>query len=291
MNKRSTPQDGSMNELQQELFEKQLWFLSQGLDYPRTPDVAEYVMTQLGTSPTPQGGVRGEEHPRFISRRLAWSLTIILILFSSLMLIPPARAAIIEFIQIGVVRIFHTEPTPLAPPNQEVPSTGVPVTATPVSTLQPLIPILEKLAGEMTLAEAQKAVDYPILLPSFPPDLGQPDRVFVQEAEGKMTILVWIDPQKPDKVLMSLHLIPRGSWAIDKFDPALIEETQVNRQRAIWAVGPYPLRLRNQDLQYMRLIDGHVLIWTDGNLTYRLETDLSLEEALKVAESLQPVKP
>jgi hypothetical protein len=41
----------------------------------------------------------------------------------------------------------------------------------------------------------------------------------------------------------------------------------------------------------MRLIDGHVLIWTDGNLTYRLETDLSLEEALKVAESLQPVKP
>jgi hypothetical protein len=154
-----------------------------------------------------------------------------------------------------------------------------------------LIPILEKLAGEMTLEEAQKAVNYPILLPSYPADLGQPDRVFVQEAEGKMTILVWIDPQKPSQVLMSLHLIPAGSWAIDKFDPALVQETRVNGQRAIWAVGPYPLRLRNSDLQYMRLIEGHVLIWTDGDLTYRLETESSVEDAIRVAESLKPIQP
>jgi len=105
-----------------------------------------------------------------------------------------------------------------------------------------------------------------------------------------MTILVWIDPQHPDKVLMSLHLIPPGSWAIDKFDPAQVQETTVNGQRAIWAVGPYPLRLRNSDLQFMRLIEGHVLIWTDKDVTYRLETDLSLEEAVKIAESLEPIR-
>lgn len=291
MNKRSTPQSGSMNELQQGLFEKQMLSIAKGLDYPRTPDVAGSVMTELGPAPSPQGGVRGKGGLRIISRRLVWSLTIILILFSSLMLIPPARAAIIEFIQIGVVRIFRAEPTPLAPPNQEIPSTEVPVTATPVPTSQPLIPILEKLAGEMTLEEAQKAVNYPILLPSYPPDLGQPDRVFVQEAEGKMTILVWVDPQKPSQVLMSLHLIPAGSWAIDKFDPALVQETSVNGQRAVWAVGPYPLRLRNSDLQYMRLIEGHVLIWTDGDLTYRLETESSVEDAIRVAESLKPIQP
>jgi hypothetical protein len=267
-----------MNELQQELFEKQIRSLSEGLDYPRTPDIAGSVMRRLRVSTRPR------------SRRLVWSLTIILILFLSLMLIPPARAAIIEFIQIGVVRIFRTEPTPPAPPNQEIPSTALPVTVTPVPTSLPLIPILETLAGEMTLAEAQKTVPYPIRLPSYPPDLGQPDRIFVQEAEGKMTILVWIDPQHPDKVLMSLHLIPPGSWAIDKFDPAQVQETTVNGQRAIWAVGPYPLRLRNSDLQFMRLIEGHVLIWTDKDVTYRLETDLSLEEAVKIAESLEPIR-
>lgn len=281
MNKRSTPQSGRMDELQQELFGKQLLSISKGLDYPRTPDIAGAVMTRL----------RGATRPRFISRRLVWSLTVILILFSSLMLIPPARAAIIEFIQIGVVRIFRAEPTPLAPPNQEIPSTVVPVTATPVPTSQPLIPILENLAGEMTLDEAQKAVNYPILLPSYPPDVGKPDRIFVQNADGKMTVLVWLDPQHPDQILMSLHFLPAGSWAIKKIEPTHIQETNVNSQRAIWAIGPYPLRLSNGDLDFVRLIDGHVLIWEQGDITYRLETDLSLEEAVKIAESLQPIEP
>lgn len=281
MNKRSTPQSGRMDELQQELFGKQLLSISKGLDYPRTPDIAGAVMTRLP----------GATRPRFISRRLVWSLTVILILFSSLMLIPPARAAIIEFIQIGVVRIFRAEPTPLVPPNQEIPSTVVPVTATPVPTSQPLIPILENLAGEMTLEEAQKAVNYPILLPSYPPDVGKPDRIFVQDADGKMTVLVWLDPQHPDQILMSLHFLPAGSWAIKKIEPTHIQETTVNSQRAIWAIGPYPLRLSNGDLDFVRLIDGHVLIWEEGNITYRLETDLSLEEAVKIAESLQPIEP
>jgi hypothetical protein len=269
-----------MNELQQELFEKQLASTSRQMEYPRTPDIAGSVMRRL----------HGPTRPRLISRRVAWSLTVILILFASLMLNPPARAAILEFIQIGVVRIFRAEPTPSGPPNQEVPSATIPMTATPAATSRPLIPILESLAGEMTLEEAQKAVEYPILLPSYPADLGPPDRIFVQEAEGKMTILVWIDPQQPDQILMSLHIVPPGSWAIDKFDPTLVQETTVNGQRAIWAVGPYPLRLRNSDIQFTRLIEGHVLIWTEDDLTYRLETDLSLEETIKIAESLEPIR-
>ncbi len=35
------------------------------------------------------------------------------------------------------------------------------------------------------------------------------------------------------------------------------------------------------------MIDGHVLIWKKSSLTYRLETDLSLKEAIKIAESLE----
>ena len=73
-------------------------------------------------------------------------------------------------------------------------------------------------------------------------------------------------------------------------EPVVIEETQVNGQRAIWAVGPYPLFLRNGDIQFTRLIEGHVLIWSDGDVTYRLETDMDLEEALKIAESLEPIR-
>ena len=89
---------------------------------------------------------------------------------------------------------------------------------------------------------------------------------------------------------MSLHFLPAGSWAIKKIEPTFIQETTVSRQRAIWAIGPYPIRLYNGDLQFMRLIDGHVLIWADGDITYRLETDLGLEEAIKIAESLEPIR-
>ena len=278
-----------MNELQQELFEKQLLSIAKGLEYPRTPAIAGSVMSRLRPSPlTPLPRGEWKRGPRFISRRLAWSLTVTLIFFSSLMLIPPARAAIIEFIQIGVVRIFRAEPTPLGPSTQQFAFTAVPVTATPAPTSEPLIPLLERFAGEMTLEEAQQAVDYPILLPSYPADIGPPDRVFVQDEEDGMTILVWIDPQQPDKVLMSLHFLPPRSWALKK-ELNFIQETKVNGRGAVWAIGPYAAQFSNGNIDFVRLIDGHVLIWDDGVMTYRLETDLSLEEAVKVAESLEPI--
>ena len=177
-----------MNELQPELFEKQISSIARRLDYPRTPDVVGSVMQRLSAK-----GMGGSRQGRFISRRLAWSLAVFLVLFSSLMLIPPARAAILEFIQIGIVRIFRAEPTQVSPPQREFPSSIPPVTATPAPTLEPLIPILERLEGEQSLESAQQLVDYPIMLPSYPPALGEPDRIFVQDADGDMTILVWID--------------------------------------------------------------------------------------------------
>ena len=252
-------------------YENKLRSVASGMEYPRTPDITGFVTTRL----------RNSTRPRFNSKALAWSLTISLVLCSSLMLIPPARAAIIEFIQIGVVRIF---------PRSTEPSFEVPHTAIPESTTtSDLIPILNQIAGEMTLAEAQKSVDYEILIPTYPLELGQPDRIYVQDANGAMTILVWLDDQNQNKILMSLHFIPAGSWAIDKGIPANILDTSVNGQHAIWGEGPYPLRMYNGDLQFMRLIEGHVLIWAVANVTYRLETDLPFLEAIKVAESLKPV--
>lgn len=262
-------------------FEKQLWTFASEMEYPPTPDIAGSVVTNL----------RSSIRSRFIFKKWAWSLTIILVLLSSLLLIPTARAAIIEFIQIGVVRIL---PPPLEPIAEEI-RTAMPevvpaMTATPNVSLPSLIPLLNNIAGETKLANAQQTAPYPILLPTYPLGLGQPNHVYVQDAEGLMTILVWMDSQQPGHVKMSLHFIPSGSWAINKMGPIAIQETEVKGQRAIWAVGPYPLILRNGEIQVTRLIDGHVLIWADGDITYRLETDLSLEEAIKMAESLEPIR-
>jgi len=267
-----------MNEME---FENKLRSIANGMEYPRTPDIAGSVTTRLHTT----------TRPRFNSKALTWSLTIILVLCSSLMLIPPARAAILEFIQIGVVRIFPQPVTPtIEPILTATPVAQLPTTATSSSLSESLLPILSQMAGKTTLTDAQTKVEFPILLPSYPSDLGQPDYVYVQDADGSMVILVWLDSQQPDEVRLSLHFIPSNSWVINKMGPKVIQETHVNKQRAIWAEGPYPLILWNGNVEFTRLIEGHVLIWADGVITYRLETDLSLEEAVKIAESLKPIQ-
>ena len=101
-----------------------------------------------------------------------------------------------------------------------------------------------------------------------------------------MLILVWLDPKQPDRIKMSLHMIEQGSWSIEKLQPTVIEETTVNGRRAVWTVGEYPLIMQNNDIQFVRLITGNVLIWEENKITYRLETDLDLDEAVRIAESL-----
>jgi hypothetical protein len=87
---------------------------------------------------------------------------------------------------------------------------------------------------------------------------------------------------------MSLQEIASGSWTIAKFNPPVIQETRVNGQRAIWTEGTYMLQTTNGDYVERRLVVGHVLVWARKDITYRLETDLPLEEAIKIAESLKP---
>lgn len=186
-------------------FETRMRSIAQRMNYPRTPEIAGRVLPRI----------QPMTKPRFFSRRLVWSLTLVVVLLFSLMLIP-LRAAVLEFIQIGVVRIFpRPTETPIDAIQTATPQPFAPITSTPNAT-DDLLPLLDQLAGRTTLAEAQTRVKYSILLPTYPPDLGAPDLVYVQDADGAMTVLVWLDPNDSRKVLMSLHFIPEDSWAINK---------------------------------------------------------------------------
>jgi hypothetical protein len=260
-------------------FESQLRSIASRLEYPPTPDIAGTVTVRL-------------DRPRTRSSKWNYARVLVLValLIASVMIIPTVRAAVLEFIQVGVVRIFRAGTMPAPPPTQ-FPSTLGPITGTPAPTptLPSLIPLLEEMAGETTLQEAGQTTGYPVLLPTYPAGIGEPDRVFVQDANGPMTILVWMDRQHPDRVKVTLHFIPAGSWALEKFAPVALEETNVNGQPAVWAEGPYPILLKNDRMEISYLVAGHVLIWESGRVTYRLETDVSLEEAVRIAESLRPI--
>lgn len=195
------------------------------------------------------------------------------LLLSLLVLTPQVRAGVNALLQLGAVHIAAVTPTAL-------PNTGP--TATP-------LPSVLDLAGETTLAQARQQAGIPILLPTYPPDLGPPDHVFLQDFGGPMVVLVWTVPGHPDQARMSLHELSSNIW-LQKFPPHVVQQTTVNGQPALWTDGPYQVEII-QDGQVVqgsvRLVTGHVLIWASGSVTYRLETSLSLPEAVRVAESLR----
>jgi len=229
--------------------------------------------------------------------RTAWAIaSLVILVLAILFAVPGVRAEIVRFFQVGVVRIFPPAPPPTAFPSPpQIPGTATPAAvfpgiATPLASDTPYGPphkvTIEDIAGETTFEAAQARVSFPIRLPAYPANLGAPERVFLQE-NGLMVVLVWTDPADPQKARLSLHEIGPGSILVGKFEPRVILETQVNEQYAVWVEGPYLVRLTDGDIDFRRTVDGNTLIWEEQGITYRLESDLALEEAVQIAESLE----
>jgi hypothetical protein len=273
-------------------WEQQLVATARAFAYPPTPDLAQNVTHSLQSRRQRKAGWSR-------APRLAWAAAALLVLFSCLLAVPSVRAQIMEFLQVGIVRIFLVEPTPTqtAIPPAITPEPGAVEPGLALSPLASPFPTLTlrtsvpELLGETSLDEASQQVPFAIQLPEYPEDLGNPDRVYLQDLEGQVLVLVWLDGEQPDRVRLSLHMYARGSMIGEKFQPRAVQETRVYGDPAVWAEGPYFLRLSNGTYDQIRLIEGHVLIWESGEITYRLETDLPLEEAVRVAESLQPLAP
>src|SRR5512146_859149 len=120
-----------MNGTGPEQLEDRLRQAASHLRYPPVPSIAPRVMSRL---------------PHHAARRWQWAAAVALVVLATLALVPPARAAIIEFIQVGVVRIFRNQPAPapVSTPGMQAPLTATPlsgataqppVTATPASSL------------------------------------------------------------------------------------------------------------------------------------------------------------
>jgi hypothetical protein len=196
------------------------------------------------------------------------------------------RSGVIDFLRLGAVRFQFgptATPTPAPTPTGTLPAAS----ATPQPTPTPLASVLD-LAGQTTLEQARARLSFSIRLPTYPADLGEPDQVFVQDLDGQAVVLVWLVPGQTGQVRLSLHILTSDVMAekLIKTSPT-IEFTHVNGREAVWTSGPYFVVSRNGNFTQMRLITGHVLIWTDKSLTYRLETDATVEEAVKMAESLK----
>lgn len=223
--------------------------------YPPTPDVAGRVLERMG-----RGRWRFDRIP--IQTRIASAIVVLLMLVVS---VPSVRATVGEAIRVGAVRLLSgaSQPTPQATP----------------------IPLLRGLEGETSLDAAREAVDFPVPTPAGWP---QPDYVFLQDLDGvPAVILVWLDDADPEQISLSLHMIGASQIPlIDKLNLEYLEETQVNGQPGVWVEGPHIYQQTTGGTTFERLVEGNVLLWTEGGITYRLETIFSQAEALAIAESL-----
>jgi hypothetical protein len=188
-------------------------------------------------------------------QRVAASALLLLLL---LMAIPTARAALFSWLLIGNITL-STEYLPLD--------------VTPVS--------LGELPGKTTLAEVKTAVSFDIPIPST---LGEPSDVYLL---GDSVLLLWAD----DGILLQiLDFNLLGS----KLQVISAEAVLVGGETAVWVTGDHFLTLYDQQFggmqQMTRRIDGNVLIWVEDDRTYRLESQLALTDAVKLAETIKEEK-
>ena len=227
--------------------------------YPATPDMAGAVR---------QGTAARQTVPIFARQRLAWVLVLILLIIGGLMAVPQVRAAVLQIIRAGAITIFVSEPRPTVPP-------------------VPKDEFIFELATPVTLADAQAKVKYPLRLPAYPYDLGSPDQVYLQEMDRQTAIImVWLKPTESDEVQLSLYYIEGDDYAYKGTER--VEFSRVNGREAIWLEAPHIFRLQNGRYEPWLFVEGSVLIWsTSEGVTYRLESGLSLAEAVRIAESLK----
>jgi hypothetical protein len=250
-----------------DLFETQVEQHARSFRYPPTPDLVT-VLRGRHTSPA-----------RRRLRTAAWAGAVIVLLVScSLLFAPGVRAQILEFLQIGAIRVFFGESTPTHPAPQ----------ATANATETDLPSLIDILPGSTTLADARLQAGFAINLPA-PETLGEPDEVYVLETGSPVVLLVWNPQENPPQPRTSLFIFGPGNFAGKKVTGAA-QSAEVNGREALWITEPHPFEFYNpQQRQVVSYyVAEHVLLWWDEeNLTYRLEGSFSLEEALEIANSIR----
>jgi hypothetical protein len=173
---------------------------------------------------------------------------------------------------------------------------------TPIATVRPsgLAPGATLGLGErVELADVASRTAFPIRYPTDP-ILGPPDAAWIDPAKAGQVSLVWqARPGLPATIDPSVGLL------LGQFDGRLddgfinkaidsgttVARVRVGANPAFWISGDphlfYYELANGQFVEDSRRWVSDTLIWTDGGTTYRLETALGRDAAIRIAESLR----
>jgi hypothetical protein len=134
------------------------------------------------------------------------------------------------------------------------------------------------------VGDAAASVAFPVLLPTA---LGEPDRVGV-DPERRVVSMTW--GSGPERLRVD-QFDGTLDYAVAKRAPRM-RFVPVAGTDALWFPTPHDVVLLDPDgarrTESARL-SGRTLVWPTASTTLRLEGDLSLAEAVRIAESAVPV--
>ena len=186
-------------------------------------------------------------------------------LAAGLALSPGARSAFRELFGIGSVEIVRLEQAP----------------ATETARLVPF-------GRPVTFARASRIVPFRILLPDTAVSR-PPTHVYLDRAGGGIVSLAWCCERRI--VLTELRTVIPGLLEKTIGPSTLVESVAVGGNQGLWVEGAdHVIRVVRESGTWRELpvrVTGGVLIWTSGDVTLRLEGDLSKDEALAIAERIR----
>jgi hypothetical protein len=227
------------------------------IDWPETPDIAAAVEPRLTAAP-----VRPR---RSWLARPAWQLAVAAtaLVIAVVMVIPPARAAVLDWLGFSSVRITREEPLPTL--GHEL-----------------------VLGDPVTLERAREA--FPVLVPE---ELGDPDAVYLYEHAlfGPRVDLVYGEDD-PEVLVTEFHAVTEPVIEKALGTGAEVERLTVDGDPAFFISGaPHGFAYVNPDtgeanFEEQRLAGNTLLVERADGVLVRLEADFSRERAVEIAQSL-----
>jgi anti-sigma factor RsiW len=256
------------------------------LDQPATPPLAEQVAARLREAPE-RRPVPGRPRPRWRWQRLAVAgLAVAVLAAAVLVLSPDTREAVADLLGLRGIRIQIGGPRPT-------------VSTTPPSTETGGLGASLGLGNRTTLDGARRQVKFAVRVPTAA-GFDRPDAVYVdpdQPADGRVDFVYRARPGLPASPYTEAGLLItqfRASADLDYVKKvsqfSKVEFLQVNGGDAFWFTEPHELVFidRNGSVQQERVrLAGSALIWQEGDVTYRLEGQVSREEAVRIASSMR----
>jgi hypothetical protein len=256
--------------------------------YPELPDLSTAIGSRLRDvhEPVQRAPRRRLLRPVFrpafqpvLARAAVVVAIAVALLGATLAISPGARHAVAGWLGLRGVKV-EVVPSLSAPPSPAALGTGL------------------NLGKRVTLAQAQAMVPFPI---GVPESLGPPDEVYLRTGfiQDQVTLLYRARPGLPEAATTGAGLLLTEFQA--SIDTELVEKkvaaqatridpVTVDGGSGYWIEGAHEIYLIGPDGQpiadSLRLA-GNVLLWERGPVTLRMEADISEQEALAIAESVQ----